>query len=238
MKPISARVAAGLTRLLLRLYPPSFRRELGGGMVRDVRRRATEVGDRRAPLTAIPWLLRLGGSLLLNAVWVWKDTIHERSTTRTLGPSVSWLDFKLGLRMLVRFPGLTLVAGMAIAFAIGMGAGSYQFITDWFTPTMPFEHGERIVELWNDDRETGRQDPRVLHDYVVWRQEVTTVTEIGAYRTFQRNLITERGGSTRRHRCRDLDDRPRYRADAAPLRQAVAPVGRSAGRTGRRPAVP
>ena len=35
----------------------------------------------------------------------------------------SWLDFKLGFRMLLRYPGLTVVAGVAIAFAIAAGFG-------------------------------------------------------------------------------------------------------------------
>jgi len=29
--------------------------------------------------------------------------------------AISWLDFKLGLRMLVRYPGLTLVGGIGLA---------------------------------------------------------------------------------------------------------------------------
>ena len=37
---------------------------------------------------------------------------------------ISWLDFKLGIRMLVRYPGLTLVAGAGIAVAISAGAFS------------------------------------------------------------------------------------------------------------------
>ena len=35
----------------------------------------------------------------------------------------SWLDFKLGLRMLVRYPGLTLIGGLGIAMAIAIGTG-------------------------------------------------------------------------------------------------------------------
>src|SRR5215207_4766313 len=29
-----------------------------------------------------------------------------------------WLDFKLGLRMLIKYPGLTIVGGLAIAFGV------------------------------------------------------------------------------------------------------------------------
>jgi len=40
----------------------------------------------------------------------------------------SWLDFKLGFRMLVKYPILTLVAGFALAFAIWVGAGAFEFV--------------------------------------------------------------------------------------------------------------
>lgn len=34
-------------------------------------------------------------------------------------------DYKLGLRMLLKYPGLTLAGGLALAIAIGIGAGWY-----------------------------------------------------------------------------------------------------------------
>jgi hypothetical protein len=36
---------------------------------------------------------------------------------------ISWLDIKLGARMVYRYPGLTLVAGVAMGVAIALGAG-------------------------------------------------------------------------------------------------------------------
>ena len=40
----------------------------------------------------------------------------------------SLLDFKLGGRMLARYPGLTVVGGLAMAFAIWVGAGTFEFL--------------------------------------------------------------------------------------------------------------
>ena len=109
------------------------------------------------------------------------------------GVGVSWLDFKLGFRMLIKYPGLTIVASLAIAFAISVGVGTFEFFTDFLYPRLPFDQANRIVELRNRDLASGRADPRALHDFVTWRDELRTVEEIGAYKTFQRNLITERG---------------------------------------------
>ena len=35
---------------------------------------------------------------------------------------MSWLDVKLGVRMLLKYPGLTIAGGLALAIAIGIGA--------------------------------------------------------------------------------------------------------------------
>ena len=41
---------------------------------------------------------------------------------------MNWLDFKLGGRMLVKYPGLTVVGGIAMAFAIWVGLVIFQFL--------------------------------------------------------------------------------------------------------------
>src|SRR5262245_66320110 len=40
---------------------------------------------------------------------------------------MNWLDFKLGGRMLVKYPGLTIVGGLAMSFAILVGIVLFQF---------------------------------------------------------------------------------------------------------------
>jgi len=112
------------------------------------------------------------------------------------GAGMSWLDFKLGLRMLAKYPGLTIISSIAIAFAITLGAGTYEFFIDLTSPTMPFQDGDRIVTLRNRDIALGEVDSRALHDFETWRAELRTVEEVGAYRPFRRNLITERGGAS------------------------------------------
>ena len=104
---------------------------------------------------------------------------------------VSWLDFKLGFRMLVRYPGLTLVGGLAIAFAIWVGAGTFEFLGQVMNPRIPLPEGDRIVAIEVASVTDGRQTPRILHDYVDWRADLRSVTELGAYRAVERNLITE-----------------------------------------------
>ncbi|HEX7123963.1 MAG TPA: permease prefix domain 1-containing protein [Gemmatimonadaceae bacterium] len=56
----------------------------------------------------------------------------------------SWLDLKLGVRMLVRYPGLTLVGGSAIAFAIWVGAVMFECLSQVGHPELPLRGGDRL----------------------------------------------------------------------------------------------
>jgi hypothetical protein len=46
-------------------------------------------------------------------------------------------DFTLGFRMLLKHPGLTLAGGLALAIAIGVGAGWWEVWGKLLSPTIP-----------------------------------------------------------------------------------------------------
>lgn len=110
------------------------------------------------------------------------------------GSGVSVLDFKLGLRMLVRFPGLTVVGGLAMAFAIWVGALTFEIVRQIVAPGLPLDEGDRIVGVQNVDVEAGRAAAPSLEDFTTWRDELLTIEELGAFRTLSRNLVVD--GST------------------------------------------
>jgi putative ABC transport system permease protein len=98
-------------------------------------------------------------------------------------------DYKLGLKMLVKYPGLTVAGGLALAIAIGLGAGWYDFSGDLLRPTMPLPQGDRIVEVEMRNAVASEDERRLLHDFVAWRQHLTLIEDLAAYRTLERNLI-------------------------------------------------
>ncbi len=74
------------------------------------------------------------------------------------GRGLAWLgglglDLKLGGRMLVKYPGLTIVGGLAMAFAICVGVVVFEMLTMIVSPTLPLPEGDRIVHLRNYDVE-------------------------------------------------------------------------------------
>lgn len=98
-------------------------------------------------------------------------------------------DYKLGLRMLAKYPGLTIAGGLALAIAIGIGAGWYDLSGDLFRPKIPLPGGDRIVEIEMRDSAGGGDERRLRHDFSTWRRELRLVEDLGAYRTLQRNLV-------------------------------------------------
>ncbi|HSL68732.1 MAG TPA: ABC transporter permease [Longimicrobiales bacterium] len=103
----------------------------------------------------------------------------------------SWLDFKLGFRMLARYPGLTLVGCLAIAVAIALGSLYFEAINKWQNPRLPVADGARVVSIRNWDRSALAPEGRSLHDLAIWRSQVKTVNDLGAAIVFMRNLATE-----------------------------------------------
>src|ERR671910_1246987 len=66
------------------------------------------------------------------------------------GRGLAWLsgmslDVKLGGRMLRKYPGLTLTGGLALAIAIGIGAGWYDVTSKFLSPTIPLPEGDRLI---------------------------------------------------------------------------------------------
>ena len=106
------------------------------------------------------------------------------------------LDFKLGLRMLRKYPGLTVVGGLAMAFGFWVGAVTFEMVNLAMNPSLPLPDGDRIVQLQNWDIIRNDGEPRVLHDFVAWQDGLSTVTDLGAWRDVSRNLVSA-GGDAR-----------------------------------------
>ena len=118
-----------------------------------------------------------------------KDGWRDRRRGGVVGIGMSWLDVKLGIRMLVRYPGLTVAGGLALAIAIGLGAAWYDVVSDQLHPRLPLPEGDRIVEVEMRNAASSQGEFRVLHDFLNWRRDVRSIEEFGAYRTLERNLI-------------------------------------------------
>ncbi|MEX2177392.1 MAG: ABC transporter permease [Gemmatimonadaceae bacterium] len=96
---------------------------------------------------------------------------------------ISWLDVKLGARMVRRYPGLTIVAGLAMGVAIAIGAGVMGVIALVNDPKIPLHEGERIVgiQVWHSSWNNAER--RIAYDLAAWKSELKAVRDIGAFRS-------------------------------------------------------
>ena len=118
---------------------------------------------------------------------------HQRDA-RSFRWLAGWpMDLKLGARMLVKSPGLTVVAVTALAIAIGAGAAYLEFMHDLISPRLPVANADRIVgiRLWNAERRA--EELRSLQDVAVWRANSRTIEHLGAARPMSRHLTTADG---------------------------------------------
>jgi hypothetical protein len=86
--------------------------------------------------------------------------------------TISWLDWKLGARMLLKYPALTIIGGLSLAAAIAIGAVGMEVANELLYSRLPFDEGDRVVAIEMGDAGSSRVEPRILHDYAVWRESL------------------------------------------------------------------
>jgi hypothetical protein len=79
------------------------------------------------------------------------------------------------------------------AAAIANGAVGIELADKLPYKRLPFDEGSRVVRLETQDTAASRVEPRVLHDFAIWRRSLKTVAELGAARVSERNVLTGEG---------------------------------------------
>ena len=103
------------------------------------------------------------------------------------------MDLKLGLRMLGKSPGVTVVAVIALAVAFGAGATYLEFVNGLVRPSLSFPGGDRLVGIVAHDLEKNSPDRRLLHDFRRWRDELTLIENLGASQEIAGDVTTDDG---------------------------------------------
>ncbi len=134
---------------------------------------------------------RRQAALTFGAMEKFKEEVRD---ARKLGwiPPLS-LDFRLGVRMLLKYPVLTLVGGLGMAVAIAVGAGFLVAAYSFIAPILPLDEGDRVVGFQNWDASISNEVNSSLHDFAAWQEELRSVRDLGAFRTIGRNLIVPGG---------------------------------------------
>src|SRR5687767_5479012 len=102
--------------MLERALPGDVREDVSGDLEENFRRRRRRSGALRSRLWY--WAQALSFS-----THFFVERLRERHRQTDMSIGFSWMDFKLGFRMLTRYPGLTLVGVLGMAVGIAIAAG-------------------------------------------------------------------------------------------------------------------
>ena len=103
-------------------------------------------------------------------------------------------DIRSGLRLLIRYPTLSLVAVLTLGLGIGLSTTVFCVVNSALFKGLPFPDANRIVALVATNR--SQQQPRQpisSQDLVVWLERQTVFDQIGAYAFAPVNLATGDG---------------------------------------------
>ena len=106
----------------------------------------------------------------------------------------SWLDIKLGFRMLRKSWGLTLVAGFAMTVVIALAAVAFEILGLMSGTDLPLDEGDRIVAVQSWDQESGDGLGTSAADFERWKENLRSVEQTSAFRLAERNLQTLSSG--------------------------------------------
>lgn len=119
------------------------------------------------------------------------DALREQRGVPWLGSS--WLDVKVGLRLLSRNWGLTLVGGLATCVAISIAAVVFTGFDVVMRSPLPLDEGDRVVAIQVWDRQAGRRRDTTTQDVDRWRRDLRSVVDVGVFQALQRNVIAPDG---------------------------------------------
>ena len=161
--------------LLERALPADIREDVSGDL---------EEVYRRKPSASWYW----GQAFSFSAQFL-AERFRQRRRQVDMSTGLSWIDWKLAARMLVRYPGLTIVGVLGMAVGMAIAAAAFSVIYLIVNPSLPFEEADRIIAIQNWDAASNNAQPRAMSDFAVWRTELTSVQAVGAFRAVGRNLI-------------------------------------------------
>nr|MBA2502809.1 ABC transporter permease [Pyrinomonadaceae bacterium] len=135
-----------------------------------------------------------------------------------------WQDARYGARMLLKNPGFTLVAVLALALGIGANTAIFSIVNAVLLRPLPYENAERLVMLYSENRSSAALDapsdaPLSYPDFLDYKKQAQTLQYLAAYAQVG-TALTSGGGEPERILGADVS------AELFPMLGVNAAVGR------------
>jgi putative ABC transport system permease protein len=99
-------------------------------------------------------------------------------------------DLRYGARMLVKNPGLTLVAVIALTLGIGANTAIFTVVDAVLLRSMPYADAERLAMVW-EKRPANAQNVINLGNFFDWKAQSTVFEDMAAFFDLNRNLTSD-----------------------------------------------
>jgi predicted permease len=156
-------------RLLLHLYPASFRNEYGGEMCGVFARRLRDASGVAMPALWIGVFFEV----LFNALAVHLDVLRQ--------------DLRFTARALRRTPGFATTAVLVVALGVGANTAAFSLADQVLLRPLPFPQSDRLVKMWESMPGYGRMELSPAN-YQDWKRMSHSFSAMGAYTDFAVNL--------------------------------------------------
>src|SRR5262245_1410022 len=93
-----------------------------------------------------------------------------------------WQDLRYGARMLLRKPGFTLIAIIALALGIGANTAIFSVVNAALLRPLPYEESERLMVLYETNPQQGADEFEVSYpNFVDWRAQSQSFEQMAAH---------------------------------------------------------
>jgi putative ABC transport system permease protein len=159
-----------LYRLLLHLYPASFRNEYAGEMCGVMERRLRDTSPIGLPALWIGVFFEV----LFNAIAVHVDVLRQ--------------DLRYTARSLRHTPGFALTAVLVVALGIGANTAAFSLADQALLRPLPFPDSGRLVRLWQAGSGYSKMELSPAN-YRDWKAMSHSYSAMGLYTTSALNLV-------------------------------------------------
>jgi len=100
-----------------------------------------------------------------------------------------WQDLRYGARMLVKKPGFSLIAVLALSLGIGVNTTIFSYINAIMFRILAFPEPDRVAFVWSSNRGSGGgQNPVSAPDFLDWREQARSFKSLAAVTAATRTL--------------------------------------------------
>jgi putative ABC transport system permease protein len=92
-----------------------------------------------------------------------------------------WQDLRYGVRLLVRFPGVTAAALLALALGTGVNTALFSIVNTVLLTPLPFPDADELVQVWRTELPRLQFGSASHSRYVDWRARNRVFGEMGAF---------------------------------------------------------